>query len=103
MSCRSFLLCPFSTPDNIAAKQNMRVLEKSIRQTKTRNSDLRANSTRIGEMVEGTFLLRGRFFGSWFSKLGCAGIFDIVPFPLAPIQKSGKRRRYGVGRFRMLL
>jgi hypothetical protein len=79
MSCRSFLLCPFSTPDNIAAKQNMRVLEKSIRQTKTRNSDLQANSARIGEGVKGALIfLQRRFFG----RFGCAEIFDIVSLPL---------------------
>jgi hypothetical protein len=65
-------------------------------------SNSRANSANIIEGVEGTLIFRRRFFGRLFSRLGGAGIFDFVSLRLAP-RRSGKRRRDGMARLRLLL
>jgi hypothetical protein len=45
-----------------------------------------------------------RFFDGGFGKLGRAGIFFVViSLPLAFIRRSGRRRRNGLSRARVLL
>jgi hypothetical protein len=45
-----------------------------------------------------------RFFGGWFEEFGRAGIFFVViSFPLALVQRSGRKRRDGVSGVRGLL
>ena len=78
----------------------MRISKKKERQ-KQKQSNSRANGASIFEGVEGTLFLWREFFGSWFSKLGGAGILNFISFPLAP-RRSGRRRRDGVAEFRLL-
>jgi hypothetical protein len=48
-------------------------------------------------------IVRRRFFSNWFAEFGRGGTFVIVSLPLAPIRRSGRRRRRdGVSRVRML-
>jgi hypothetical protein len=52
-------------------------------------SNSRANSAIVIKGVKGTLFFWRRFFGSWFSRLGGAEIFNFVSLPLAA-RRSGR-------------
>jgi hypothetical protein len=63
-----FLFCPFSRPDNIVTKQDIRALKEKYDRWRQENSNLRANCARGDKGVEGAFNFQRSTFGNNFGR-----------------------------------